>query len=265
MVQGGRRGGTVDAAGAAPPPAAAPCSAGSILDLPPPALAAVAAHLPALDLLRLRLSSKAATAVLDSLPVLYSTACRCALGWPATGQGAALSKSGEGNGSGSGAAAAAASGSGSAVAAAVRGSSSRSSAAASGSAVEASCLEVLRAAAALSAAAGPHSTRPLVRALAPTVAALLGRSGRFSRAGPAGLSPPLLLSEAQQALLALGGPGEAGLAPEGLPISGDACMGARAWPGPRESGPGLRPLPACGHCRRDKAQAAFSCGRWLHL
>ena len=41
--------------------AAAPCTLDA---LPPPALAAVAAHLPALDLLRLTLSSKAAAAAL---------------------------------------------------------------------------------------------------------------------------------------------------------------------------------------------------------
>lgn len=197
---------------------------GSILDiLPPPALAAVAAHLPAVDLLRLNLTSKATRACLGSVPNLFMTASMFALGWPGHahvhtdgGQDRAaqlqqhcspqpieqtqpqpiqhqphphLQQGRQQHGE------------------KCRRCESDVLRVAAVDSQEAACQTLLSAAATLAAAATPHSLRPQVRTAPSSMTALIGRSGRFVACDPGQLLPPLVLSQQQQRLLALGVPG----------------------------------------------------------
>jgi hypothetical protein len=162
------------------------CSGTILHVLTPPALAAIAAHLPALDLLRFALASKAAAAALEAVPLIYQSACACALGWPGPQPGltstaaAAPSGSGPPPGAPPGALAAA---------------------------EEAACRALLAAAAGLAATVEPHCLRPRVRGSDPHVISLVGRLSKWVRHPPGGLLPPLVLSDDEQSLLALGGEG----------------------------------------------------------
>lgn len=226
----------------------------SLEHLPPPALAAIVAHLPAIDLLRLSLASNAVSRALHEVPCLFSDTCTFALGWPrlrprqqqqetlGTSPGCQQPQRDMGGPSSSAAASsspstapfdaqATAKGSagaegGASSSAVVLSTSADAKPALSGggiqTAAEAACAQVaptsssaddafcrglLSAAAVLATSAGPHSLRPSVHGPPQNVSALMGRCRGLTRQDPLLMCPPLVLTQHQQYLLSLGGPG----------------------------------------------------------